>query len=333
MSLRDRRAITRFDIVAKRKRGSVAVASPADFELRHAGESSGAGLSDEGTVYCADFSARRLFFVICDRRQEVLTSPFLYLAQFEQATQIVSVPFERLQEVVPDVVGQPVIVFSIGRCGSTLLAKLLNAVGTPTVSEPDVFTQIADRKRVPISLVGSGIGRTLIRACAASFNSSVGPRFAVKLRSQCNGIASLIAQSLPEAEFIFMMRERISWARSRFRAFGGEPEALARMFRWGIESFHNLSISGNRPKLVWYQDVVENPLQAVRDLGFEAGGPDSFELVETAMRQDSQQGSRLQRELLPAREMSTDQFQAFEREWQAVRPGDLISRYSLERIG
>ena len=257
----------------------------------------------------------------------------LYAAQFERARRVASVPFECLSNEVPKAFGTPTIIFSIGRCGSTLLASLLNASGVPTVSEPDIFTQIAAIRAPQEDKPDTKLNELLLRAAMGSFGSHLGERFAVKLRSQCNGIAATIARAVPESKLVLVLRDRVAWARSRYSAFGGEPEALARMYRWGIEAFHRLEIAGGHPKLIWYEDIVADPVEAVRQIGFADEADAGVERIQAVMLRDSQLGSSLDRKSVGGRILSDDQLQAFERQWDVIKPRNLISRYSLERVG
>ncbi len=72
-------------------------------------------------------------------------SPFAYLTQHRLAQRVAALPlaeFEAAAERLP-LPGRTVLVFSTGRCGSTLLSHALNAVpGVWCLSEPDAYSTL-----------------------------------------------------------------------------------------------------------------------------------------------------------------------------------------------
>lgn len=154
---------------------------------------------------------------------DLAVSPFAYVTQHRLARRVATVSLEELEGLAAQVAvpQKVVLVFSIGRCGSTLLSHALNAV--PDVwclSEPDAFSTLIlqhyhSRARVPFP--PDQIIR-LIRACTrlqfrppANRTSSV---FAMKFRSQALFQADLYHQALPEAACIFLYRDALGWADS-----------------------------------------------------------------------------------------------------------------------
>ena len=86
--------------------------------------------------YCFDFDERKVF---CVSTPDIGGATFFYHAQRRCAQSVIKVPFDAL----PEAEESPTLVFSIGRCGSTLLHRAFEAAGVRTVSEPDYFTQAA----------------------------------------------------------------------------------------------------------------------------------------------------------------------------------------------
>jgi hypothetical protein len=114
-----------------------------------------------------------------------------------------------------------ILIFSIGRCGSTLLSHALNTVpGVWCLSEPDAFSTLIlqhyhSRQRTGFPDVQ--IIR-LIRACTRlQFRPPPGRKatvFAMKFRSQALFQADLYHQALPEAACLFLYRDALGWANS-----------------------------------------------------------------------------------------------------------------------
>src|SRR6185295_3514994 len=88
--------------------------SPAEFQLGEARKIYRSPAN--ATPYCVNFEHQRL---LCVTSPEILDHPFLPQAQREHAKTVISIPFAELQEV--DVT--PTLIFSPGRCGSTLLHR------------------------------------------------------------------------------------------------------------------------------------------------------------------------------------------------------------------
>jgi len=322
-----RRALVLHDIVARSKLAPVAFASATDFTLRPVRCLDRLEPQDRAIIYCFDAAAERALFTLCDDLPAMLQAPFLYEAQFNGARQIVTVPFERLDECVQAPGAQPSFVFSIGRCGSTLLSALLGSIGVPSVSEPDILTQLAE---YPPHDVSPGTMALLVRACVASLSAHCGQTFVVKLRSQCSRIAVDIARAWAGAQVIFMLRAPIPWAMSRYRAFGETPDFLARLLARSIENYHHLAQAGCDPKLVWYEDLQSRPAATLAALGLLNGGCEAP--LAAIMARDAQHGSHLSKCTLPAKSMGEDGRREFEAAWRAVCPTALIERYGLERL-
>ena len=100
--------------------------------------------------YCFDLEERKLY---CVSTPDIAGATFFYQAQRQHARSVIKVPFDAL----PEARASPTLIFSIGRCGSTLLHKAFEAAGVRTVSEPDYFTQAAlhgSRDRRSASVIG-----------------------------------------------------------------------------------------------------------------------------------------------------------------------------------
>jgi hypothetical protein len=86
------------------------------------------------------------FFVALPPEVDVFSSdlhPFMYVTQFRHATHIIVMPmtsFHRLSEEVGDPEADVVLLSNTGRCGSTLLAQVFEAIpSTIVMSEPDAY--------------------------------------------------------------------------------------------------------------------------------------------------------------------------------------------------
>src|SRR6185503_4627513 len=98
------------------------------------------------SLYCLDDENRQALFVQTPAGVDLLRAPFYYLAQYQHAQRLIAVPYDTLHRLADELAepGNLVLIYSVGRCGSTLISQALKAVdGLLSYSEPDVYTQIA----------------------------------------------------------------------------------------------------------------------------------------------------------------------------------------------
>ncbi len=219
-------------------------------------------------IHAADFERERALFTLHTPQaaRAALASPFFYAAALDQASGILSVPFEKLGEQLWPAMHQPCFIFSLGRTGSTLLVRLLRAAGCQTVSEPDWFTQLCRMPRDTQQMLGRDMQHMLAEAGVASLAASLGAQPFIKLRSQCNMRPEALMQALPDARAVLMLRRHRAWAASRHRAFGEPPEQIARMLAEGLAVADRLAAIGRDPHLLWYEDLVADPCASLNGL-------------------------------------------------------------------
>ena len=261
------------------------------------------------------------------RPHDLLSAPFLYAAQRERARVIARLPLASLPLIYgpPDGEANPVLIFSLGRTGSTLLEKLVGLVTTRSISEPDTATQLSEQ-RGRLAALAAEERRALVHyAIAPFFHLSIpgdeASRCVVKFRSQVSGIAAEIAATFPKARYVFMLRERRAWARSTFRAFRMPPEKVAERLRHGLQGLAALKAAGVDLQVLDYDRLVADPVAAVSllmDIDV-AGQPALAARISAVMAQDSQASHRLARDALPLpREDEPAWMDAFDAAWAAL---------------
>lgn len=307
-----RRALHWFRIVARHgePRGVVA---PDDFELVFEGVGEPAGVRAPALAYCADWRAERLLYTLLPDRT-VFAAPFLFSAQLAAAEGVVSVPFERLMEM-PCAAGGTLI-FSPGRAGSTLLARLLRTAGAAAVSEPDWPTQLCALDEDRRASVGAALLGALVRAGMGSLAAGLGSPPLVKLRSQCNAAPELLTGALPEARAVVLLRRRVDWAVSRHRAFAEPPDVVAETLRQALRAVDRLRAAGVPPTLIWFEALVADPACVLAALGV-AAAPDA---VASVMAEDAQAGTGVEQAIVRGRPVEDGFLAAFEAEWEERRP-------------
>ena len=125
-----------WEIASRHRDDPTGFASPANFTL-----GAEARLA-EGSVYTLDPFTGAVHLV--DVPYSALAGePFAYATQAEGATVLATRPYSGLMAATRPVTG----LFSIGRCGSTLLARILTAAGAQVLSELDAFTTLGHVSR------------------------------------------------------------------------------------------------------------------------------------------------------------------------------------------
>jgi len=172
------------------------------------------------SLYCLDDENRQALFVQTPPGIDLLRPPFYYLAQYQHAQRVIAVPYDtlhRLADGLPGGAGNLVLVYSVGRCGSTLISQSFKAVpGVLSYSEPDVYTQIAmlrhrnrSREQEYLRLIGSCT--RMLRRDAATM--------VLKFRAGGIHLADLFHRSYPEARNIFLHRHAERWLESMNAGF------------------------------------------------------------------------------------------------------------------
>ncbi len=326
-----RRQYLWLDIASRSDRYDMSVVNPTDFTTSLASSADRIGRLDGLLPYCFDAEAERVLYTDTPDTVRALSAPFLYQGQFAGAERLLSVPIERLPDLEPPIIGSPRFVFSVSRCGTTLLTTLLHHIGQPAASEPDIYTQVAAMPASAATRVGEAGRLALIRGCTAALARQIGPDVVIKLRDHCNEIASLMTRAVPEARVVFMLRDRLGWARSRHRAFADSPRALADILARGVTTYDALVQTGHQPVLIWYEDLVADPAGALRRLGVPEATLNPAGLA-ALLAADAQGGTSVSQSNLGTHQPADDVADQFETIWTEIAPRDLLHRHGLERL-
>ena len=215
------------EIAGRHREFEVAPSSFADFDLGPGQPvTSRLALEPGWTTYCVDVERRQMLFVEIPPEVDLAEAPFVYVMQARLARRALIVPFAALEDLAERVPAprQVIFVFNIARCGSTLVNAMLNRVeGVWSVSEPDPFFDLVMRRHLldPSEIPG------LVRACVLlSFRPPAARRahtMGIKFRSESLFQAEHFHAAFPEAAYVFLYRDGVSWARSfwYFRRISG----------------------------------------------------------------------------------------------------------------
>src|SRR5262249_34008005 len=124
-----KRRITLAQVRGTRRLDRISISVPGDFRVASVEviDSPGAGYGPL-LPYCIDFPRGRSIYVGGVDTKAAQAAPFYYLYLRRHARTVVSVPWER-GRLCDGAARVPLFLFSPGRCGSTLLSRILSAAG------------------------------------------------------------------------------------------------------------------------------------------------------------------------------------------------------------
>jgi hypothetical protein len=212
-------------IIEEKVKTNLGAVRRSDFRLRD-GEAIDPGivLQDPNlSLYCLDIENRQALFVETPPDCDLSSAPFFYQAQYQAALRLVQVPYDTLHRLAADIVMDPsrlILIYSVGRCGSTLVSQAFNEIeGVDSISEPDVFTQMLGEWG-PGSLDDVEKAQllkscTLLQCVPGQIRGA--KAWALKFRSMVTQMGPLFHSVFPEAKAIFFYRHAEPWARSFLR--------------------------------------------------------------------------------------------------------------------
>jgi hypothetical protein len=183
------------------------------------------------SLYCLDDPSKRAIFVELPSDVDLGKAAFVYRAQYEQAQRLIALPYDSFLQLAGELppVGDLIMIYMTGRCGSTLLSHVLNELDTVlSLSEPDVATQFVHLRSVygaqsaELRALLDATVRLLFKPSANKTPST----FALKLRSEGTQVMDLFQATFPKATNLFLYRDAIGWVTSFYRIFSrdGAPE-------------------------------------------------------------------------------------------------------------
>jgi hypothetical protein len=308
--------VTEHEILA-RTTHPTSLSQPADFTL---GPGRAVPLNRvyerDVSPYCFDLSNRLL---LCVSTPDIAGSTFFYQAQRRRARTVLRVPVDEL----PDASASPALIFSIGRCGSTLLFRAFEAAGVAIVSEPDYFTQAA-LAGIHDRFLQVAIGRA----------TRLLPYAAIKLRLECNAAPLLIAGAFRAPRVVFVLRDAVDWASSHHRQSRGTIGAAqwTTVLKGSLFALAQLAQVYD-VRVAYYEDFRTLDPGPIAALLASCGFTDRVDAaaLRAVAERDSHEGS--DEPGVPADVVDTAAFrEVFAREWAAARPADLIARLRLRGV-
>ena len=170
------------------------------------------------SLYCLNDAQRQAVFVELPAGADISQAPFAYAMQHEQAQRVFTVPYETFHQLPGTIPDHLILVHNIGRCGSTLLHHIFNALDSVvSLSEPDAFASI-----IPVRQDEQNSRDDLIRMLQNTMRMTFKSwptvqTGVVKFRLQAIQLTELKLAAFPQAQHLFMYRSAVGWAASIHR--------------------------------------------------------------------------------------------------------------------
>jgi hypothetical protein len=333
------------EITQKQRRSPLDCVAPADFAARPVADVDAQVLLSNPliTLYCLDPARRSALFVETPPDVDLTEAPFFYQAQYEQATRAYEISWQALHALADSValdLGKVVLVYSVGRTGSTLVSAALNALeGVVGIAEPDVFTQLVAMRDFDGSNteeIGLLVRSCLRLQCKPTAQVPAPAGWVLKLRSFGIELGDLFHRYCPGTKNLFLYRDLASWMQSAGRAFAAHDDEIAlreslqaalsavvpfvakHIERQGtllsltalgahawlatMERYLELHAEGVPLLALRYSDLTASPREALLALIGHCGFMHvDMKPVYAALARDSQEGSSISREALAGR--------------------------------
>ena len=215
---------TGFTILDKVKQNTLGPASAGDFVLRDQAPAEPAEIIENRhlSLYALDLQNQQGLFVQTDPAVDLCVEPFYYIAQYENATRVLSVPFTdmiALGRRLPLAEERLVFIHSTGRAGSTLASQIFAQLdGVANISEPDALSDLVTAQnsglldKADLAALTDATVRLLANVDAKGGHVIKGRSFVIEL-------GELFHDLYPRAKSVFLYRNAKSYTLSSLRAY------------------------------------------------------------------------------------------------------------------
>lgn len=226
------------------------------------------------SLYSVDVEKGLAWFVELPPGFDLAPSVFAFRDQRQAARRLLEMSLDDLVDVAERVspAAKVIFVFSIGRCGSTLVSHILNT--SPRVwglSEPIAFPRMIMTNYDSSRRVAAPRDRlvALIRACTRlQFRPPQGSGrdvCALKFHSQTLFQADLYHEAVPDAAFVFLYRDALTWTKSWYQMAQKYGAATMPSGPTRFDTWNSVTAADDLKHLGPYVDI-EAPEIALEDM-------------------------------------------------------------------
>lgn len=283
--------------------------------------------------YCLDFDAGTILFSAAVDPKRAMAAEFHYAYLRARTRFFVELPGPSIRLPQEAVFPKSMLLFSPGRCGSTLLAKVIRALGVVCISEPDFYSQAAMHARTAGALTSED--RRLLEI-ARKFLVSPWMRSTVpivlKMRSHGNRAPmALLPENEVSPKTLFLIRRFEPWCESRMRAFGNDLQDNLRVYLAALRALRQLR-QHTQCLMLDFDEINGASLDWAGRLAAFLGREFNEEAVRQVMSEDSQAGTPLAKSQLVGTLPSTLR-KEIAQAWRQGAPRDLLADTGLTHYG
>ena len=220
---------TLFEIVERRRERPFQLTDINNFRLRKMGHlPTGEILKNpHNTLYSLDFENSRAVFVETPADANLSQAPFYFVAQYENATRVLTIPFDTMLHLAQSVsldATRLIFIHYVGRCGSTLASKIFAQIsGVINISESYVLSQLViarNTKAAKEDELVALLEATICLLCKTAADTA----WVVKGKSFVIELGDWLHKIYPHTKNLFLYRHAETWLRSGLRAYSGGVE-------------------------------------------------------------------------------------------------------------
>jgi hypothetical protein len=174
------------------------------------------------TLYGLDLKKRQAIFVETPANANLSHAPFYSVAQFEKAERIWTVSFETMLQLAQSVTVDDrrlVLIYSVGRCGSTLASQVFAQLpGVTSISEPHALMQLVVARNAKAADDDELV--VLLRATVCLLcKTPAETAWVIKGQSFVIELGDWLHELYPQTKNLFLYRHAETWLRSGLRAY------------------------------------------------------------------------------------------------------------------
>lgn len=185
------------------------------------------------SLYCLDPQNEQAIFVETPEDINIVNAPFFFKAQYKYAKQLIAVPYEQLHQLaekIKDSLKQLVLIYYVGRCGSTLLSKVFNQLDeVVSLSEPGIFGNQIISLREPNGSYDDRIAE-ILRSCTlilCKSTTAIKPSHHILKQTAFSiQLGDIMYELFPNAKVIFLYRNAEDVVRSYIRWMKNSSSSL-----------------------------------------------------------------------------------------------------------
>jgi len=303
--------------------------SPDDIEFVDA-KSINFGLTNElaQVPYCLDLEHTLLINATGIDPFQAAKATFHYSYLRANANGFLCVPVEKIPKKIQRNNVAPFLLFSPGRCGSTLLTKILAGMGVISISEPDFYSQVAHyvtlgRKTLNEIRPALDLLRYASTLLLQPFSQALPGKVLIKFRSDVNRAPGIIVASFThQPKTIFLTRGFGAWCESRRRAFSNSLEQNLQIYTRALLTLKFL-LKHTDCLVIHYEDFLTNQDAVYSKLTSFFEVTANYEVFAAIIKEDSQAGTALSKERIK-KQLPDHELQAIAKLWEEKAPQALL---------